>query len=250
MRATSFLLAAMLVFSLAGCGPKGPGSNFHPQYYPECYDPIARLCQDRDKTERAKATGFGALTGAVGGALIGLLATGDARGAAAGAVAGAVAGGITGYIYQSVREIKDQERRLQEFQRVLGEEGRNLDLQHASVLKSFRCYQEQINIVKARYKSGSMSREEARARFDEIHKGLDILKAYWDERGQEFDANAAQADNFIQEQDRLAQRSAERARVARAREMARANQAKKIRMNDEVNNAYNRASQDIQEAMA
>ena len=243
-------VALMMLFALSACGPKGPGSNFKPQYYPECFDPIERLCKDKDGTEKAKSAGKGAALGALGGALIGLLTTGKAEGALVGAAAGAAAGGLTGLIYQSYKDMKDQRQRLEAFQQALGEEGRNLDLQHASVLKSFRCYQAQIDIVKKRYKSGKMSKEDAKARMDEIHKGIDILKQYWEERSSEFESRASQADKFIDEQDRLATRSDEKARVSRARQTARANTLRRQKQNDEVAAAYQRASQAMDDIMA
>ena len=53
-KALVWAVSVALTFSLVGCGPKQTAPVFQAQYYPECYDPIAKLCKDQDNTQEVK----------------------------------------------------------------------------------------------------------------------------------------------------------------------------------------------------
>ena len=186
-----------LTLSLGACAPKGPTTNFRGQYYPQCFDPITRLCQDQDNTEKAKSAGKGALLGALTGALIGAAATGKWQGAVAGAAAGAAVGGVAGYAYQHIQQIKDQEERLEAYRTQFGKEAQDLDLQKASTLSAYKCYQEQMQILREGIRSGRIGKSEAKARAAEIRAGLEELKKFWEERTNQFDANQGEVDRIL-----------------------------------------------------
>ena len=187
----------MLMLSLGACAPKGPTTNFRGQYYPQCFDPITRLCQDQDNTKKAKSAGAGALFGALSGALIGAATTGKWQGAIAGAAIGAAAGGVAGYAYEHIQEIKDQERRLEAYRAQFGKEAQDLDLQKASTLSAYKCYQEQMQVLREGIKSGRIKKQEAQARAAEIRAGLEELKKFWEERTNQFDANQNEVDKIL-----------------------------------------------------
>ena len=191
------LLLIVLTMSLGACAPKGPTTNFRGQYYPQCFDPITRLCQDQDNSAKAKSAGAGALLGALAGAVVGAASTGKWQGAVAGAAIGAAAGGVAGYVYQHIQQIKDQERRLEAYREQFGKEAQDLDLQKASTLSAYKCYQEQMQILKENVKEGKISKTEAKARAAEIRAGLEELKKFWEERTAQFDANQSEVDRIL-----------------------------------------------------
>ena len=211
----------VLMLSLGACAPKGPTTNFKGHYYPECFDPITRLCQDLDNSQKVKGAGVGALLGAFTGALIGIAATGKAEGAVAGAAAGAVAGGLAGYAYQHIQQIKDQERRLDAYRTQFGKEAANLDLQKASTLSAYKCYQEQMQKLKEGIQNGSIKKDEAKARAAEIRAGLEELKKFWEERTNQFDANQNEVDQILVAEAKRAQtRSAQSKHVQVSKQVA------------------------------
>ena len=79
-----YLVIATFLLSLTSCAAKQAVPEFNAQYYPQCYDPIARLCKDQDNSQEIKETALGALGGAAAGAILGGLASGDWKGAAIG----------------------------------------------------------------------------------------------------------------------------------------------------------------------
>ena len=208
-----WLVTVTLVFSLAGCGMKQNVATIDAKYYPECYDPIAKLCKDQDNTKELKGAATGALVGALGGTLVGGLASKDWKGAAVGAVAGAAAGGMTGFFAGRLSKISDQKQRLAEYQKMLGDEAKGWDIKTASVEKAVKCYYEQIKAAEKAVTAKKMSKEEFRARMDEIETGLKNIKTYWGDVKADIDTRLADGKKFLQEEDQKAKNSQEKKRV-------------------------------------
>ena len=237
-----FLLIPLIVLTIAmaGCAPKGPTTTFKGQYYPQCFDPITRLCQDQDNTERAKSAGKGAAMGALTGALIGA-ATGGWREALIGAAVGAAAGGIAGYAYQHIKEIKDQDQRLEAYKAQFGKEAQDLDLQKASTLSAYKCYEEQLRLVKQAVRNKTMSKKEAQARIAEISAGLEELKKFWDDRSSQFAAQQQEADKLIAEEAVKAKTEAAKSKVGQMNVQHYNNKRAVSQNNMEVGNAREQA---------
>ena len=222
MKASKFsvcVLSAALAISLVGCGGKKT-PVFEPQYYPDCYDPIEKLCKDEDNSKEVKSSVMGAIIGGIGGAVVGGLATGKWQGAAVGAAAGAGAGALTGFFHAKLSKIKDQNERLAAFKQELGSIADSMDLKAASVESAFRCYEEQITLAEEAYKNGQYSKEEFLARMDEIRAGVENVNQYWADESAKFDENMADGDAFIQEEEK-------KAAELKAKEKALAEQARK-----------------------
>lgn len=224
----------VLMIALVGCAPKGPTTNFKAQYYPQCFDPIDRLCKDQDNTEKLKSAGTGALLGGLTGAAIGAATTGKWQGALAGAAIGAAAGGVAGYAYQHIKEIKDQNERLEAYKAQFGKEAEDLDLRKASTLSAYKCYQEQIKLVKQGLKNKTMSKKEAEARLAEISAGLEELKKFWDDRSNQFAAQQQEADKLIAEEEAQAKTAAAKKKLAQVKKQRNANMKAISQGNDEV----------------
>lgn len=242
LKKTSFLALIMLSLVLVGCAPKGPTTNFKAQYYPECFDPIDRLCKDQDNTAKMKSAGAGALLGGLTGAVIGAATTGKWQGALAGAAIGAAAGGVAGYAYQHIKEIKDQNERLEAYKAQFGKEAEDLNLQKASVLSAYKCYQEQIKRLKEGMKNGSIKKDEAKARIAEISKGLEELKKFWDDRSTQFAAQQQEADNIMIEEEKKATTAAAKKRLAQVKKQRLAAQKTREAGDKEVSNESEKAS--------
>ncbi len=215
------VLSAFMVFSLTGClGSKGPKPEaYQSQYYPECYDPIAKLCKDKDGTRMLKSAGKGALGGAVAGAAAGALIKGDWKGALVGAVVGAAAGAAIGATYQHLMDIKDQKQRLAQYQKELGESSQGWDLKRASVEKAYKCYREQIKHLTGLAKKKQIGKDEFLARMDDIKAGLDNIDKYWGDTQAEMDTTLADGDKFLEQQakEEAAKRHAREIAAAKAR---------------------------------
>ncbi len=206
-----WLLSGILVFSLVGCGSTQKAPEFNPEYYPQCYDPIAKLCKDQDNSDEIKGAATGALLGAASGAVIGGIATGNWRGAAVGAAGGAVAGGAAGFFIVRLDKIQNRDQRLAEYQKLLGEQSANWDLERASVEKAYKCYAEQINLLKQAYKDKKISKEDLLVRMNEIKAGLQNINTYWAQSQTRMDERLADADAFLakQEQEDMKLKAAE-----------------------------------------
>lgn len=217
MRYLILCFAAVLGMLLGGCATqKIP--EFHAQYYPNCYDPIDRLCKDKDHSDEIKQAAVGAALGAAGGALLGGILSGNAKGALYGAAGGAVAGGLAGFFKARLEKIQDRERRLAEYQNILGEASRNWDLEQASVERAFKCYGEQIRLLKNLVARKQIARAEFLARMNEIKAGLDNINTYWAGAQRRMDVKLADGEAFLQQQDAEDQRKLAAAQQMRARQ--------------------------------
>lgn len=184
---------------LTGCATT---SEFEPQFYPSCYQPIQQVQKDRDYTAEARQAVVSGVVGALVGAVVGYSASKDSSGAVVGAVAGGVVGATAGFVNARLSKIKDQEQRLSELKVMLGEEANNLDLDRASVLQSFRCYSQEMDDIQKSLKSGAMSSEEASIRLAEIKTGIMDANAFWAERAQQLGSRADDFGNYIETETR------------------------------------------------
>ncbi|WP_294557893.1 lipoprotein [uncultured Mailhella sp.] len=250
------LLSVMLVFSLTGCGTKQAVPVFQANYYPECYDPIARLCKDQDNSQEIKGAATGAVVGALGGALIGGLTSKDWKGAAIGATAGALAGGVTGFFSARLMKINDRNERLKEYQNILGESSRGWDLERASVEKAYKCYRDQITVLTRAAKAKKISKEEFLARMKEIQGGIENINTYWADSQTRMDERLADGEAFLKQQEqedlqlakakqRQAQKDLQKVRNATTRQ-----KNKMVSDTARVNKAKAQTEKDLQDAMA
>lgn len=218
MNRSVLIAIVIMALTLAGCaGKKTP--TFHAHYYPECYDPIDRLCKDQSKSSEVKGAAAGALLGAIGGAIIGGLATGKVQGALVGGAAGALAGGAIGYYKAHLDKIKDRDQRLAEYQKLLGESSRSWDIERASVEKAYSCYREQIRLLKKQVVNKSISREEFLARMNEIQSGLNNINEYWADAQTRMDARIADGESFLKRQELEDQKLAQQKRLQAQRQL-------------------------------
>ena len=182
---------------LTGCATS---TGMQPEFYPQCYQPIQQIRNDRDYSQEAKQASVGAAVGALSGALVGFLVSRDGKGAAIGAVAGGVVGGTAGFIKARLEKIEDQNQRLNELRLMLGEEANNLDLDKASVLKSMRCYSHEMDAIKKAMKNGTMSAEEAQVRLVEIKSGVAEAHEFWEEHAKLIQERVDGFGDYIQQE--------------------------------------------------
>lgn len=208
-----FVLALSLALVLGGCATKTV-PTFTAKYYPECYDPIDKLCKDQSNQSEAKGAVAGGLLGALGGAIVGGLATGKVEGALVGAGVGAAAGAVTGFFAARLNKIKDQEKRLAEYQNILGEKSKGWDLERASVEKAYKCYGEQIDLLTKAMRNKKISREEFKARMQEIKDGIEHINTYWADAQTRMDESLADGDKWLLQEDAAAAKAAQAKQAA------------------------------------
>lgn len=221
------LLMAAIIICMGGCAGKSV-PQFNAQYYPDCYDPIDKLCKDQSYQQEIKETAGGALIGAATGALIGVLATGDWRGALAGGIAGGVAGGATGFFHAKYSKMKDQEQRLAQYQKDLGAEADRWDLERASVEKAYKCYREQIALLKQAWRNKQISKEAFLARANEIKAGVEHINTFWADAENRMNTTMLEGEKFLADEekaakDKLAVQRANRASSAKISQQRKAN---------------------------
>jgi len=202
MKSRLFLLSAMtLAIGLFGCSTSRV-PQIEAKYYPQCYDPIAKLCKDQDNSNEVKSSVVGGIFGAVGGAVIGGLASKDKKkGALIGALAGAAVGASVGFFKARLEKIEDREQRLAEYQTILGEVSDQWDLEKASVETAYKCYGEQISILEELFKNKKISKEEFLERMNEIKQGLDNIQIYWADASTNIDSQMADGEKFLEEEE-------------------------------------------------
>lgn len=215
----SWLILAFFAFSLVGCATQNATPSFNARYYPQCYDPIAKLCKDQDNSQEVSGATTGALLGALGGAIIGGLASKDVKGAAIGAAAGAVAGGLTGYFATRLSKIRDRDQRLAEYQKILGENSRNWDLERASVEKAYKCYGEQIDLLIKAARDKKISKADFLARMNDIKSGIEYINTYWADSQHRMDTRLADGESFLQQQEAEDRKLAQAQRVQAQKSM-------------------------------
>lgn len=164
-----FLLAGSLLFS--GCTSRYGEQKTRVNYYPQCYEPVAKLRQDENST--GKSTAAGAAGGALLGALIGGLATGKVEGALVGAVAGGAAGAVGGNIYGKSQEKQRDANYLAEYNRQMGAEAASMNRATAAAKLATKCYDQQFKLAVDQFKAGQLTRLELQDRYSEIRSGLE-----------------------------------------------------------------------------
>lgn len=234
-----YFILTLFVISAAGCASRQV-PEFHARYYPQCYDPIDKLCKDQSHAEEAKGALTGGLIGALGGAIVGGLTSGKVEGALIGAAAGAATGALTGFFSARLSKINDQNKRLEEYQNVLGEQSRGWDLERASVERAYACYGEQIDLLKTAMASKRITREEFLARMAEIKSGINNINTYWANAQTRMDEALADGDDWLAKEDAAAARAKKQQQMSSRINKQRQN-TKKARQNNTVaNNRVNK----------
>lgn len=192
-------------------------TEFDAKYYPQCYDPISKLCKDNDYGKEVNNAVVGAISGALIGALIGA-ATGKSENIAAGAAIGAGVGLVGGFVKARIEKIQDQDERLNELHAMLGEESETLDLEKSSVQAALKCYSKEIDRIKAAVKKKKMTKQEATDRMNEIKIGLANLKEFWKEKSAVIDSHVKDYDAFIAAENRKNLYNTQRAQLQEAQQ--------------------------------
>lgn len=166
------VVTMILSFLVSGCASQFGKQTTVVNYYPECYEPIAKLRQE----EKSFVTNIaaGALIGAAAGAIIGGLVAGG-RGALIGAGIGAVAGGGIGAAVAKYNQVKNDQQRRAMLSRDMATEAATLDRVGVSAALATKCYKEQFERLLADYKAGNMPKEEFQARSVEIITALNEI---------------------------------------------------------------------------
>lgn len=246
-RMSVLCMVIALVFSAIGCATRQM-PEFHARYYPDCYDPIDKLCKDQSNKEEVKGAVTGGIIGALGGALVGGLTTGKIQGALIGAAAGAATGALTGFFAARLNKIQDQNQRLAEYQNVLGEQSRGWDLERASVERAYNCYGEQINLLKKAIKARQMNREEFRARMAEIKEGINYINTYWAGAQTRMDEALADGDKWLAQEDAAAAQANRQKQMAAQIKRQKQNTTQARKNNSVANNKVNKVKENVQVA--
>lgn len=243
-KALTFFLAVVLVVSTVGCAGK-QAPTFNAKYYPECYDPIDKLCKDQSNEQEVKGAVTGGLIGALGGALVGGLTTGKIEGALVGAAAGAATGALTGFFAARLNKISDQNQRLAEYQNVLGEKSRGWDIERASVERAYTCYGDQISLLKTAVKSKRITREEFLARMQEIRAGIDHINTYWADAQNRMNSDLADGEQWLAAEDAEAARANKQKQMASRIQRQKQNTSKLRQTNSVANNKVNKVKENV-----
>lgn len=255
MRLKGIVALIIMALALGGCGVKSKVPQFHPQYYPACYDPIEKLCRDQDHSGEIKSAAVGGLFGAIGGAIVGGLSTGKVEGALVGAGVGAAAGATIGFFKARLEKIQDREQRLVEYQKILGENSASWDLERASVEKAYQCYGEQIRLLKQQARKKLISKEEFLARMNEIKAGLDNINTYWANAQTRMDSRIADGEAFLTQQEAednklaAAQRQKAQRQLQAQRKNTQAQRSKKQKDVAQINSVRDDVNKQYLEAM-
>lgn len=261
MKRKVLLLSAMtLAMGMFGCSTSNV-PQIEAKYYPQCYDPIAKLCKDQDNSAEVKSAVVGGLIGAASGALIGGLTSKDKKGALIGAAAGAVAGAAAGFFKARLEKIQDREQRLAEYQTILGEVSAHWDLEKASVETALNCYDEQVNILQNLIKEKKISKEEFLDRMNEIKQGLENIETYWADASTKVDTQMADGEKFLEEEEARiqAEEQAKKLKAEQAKKDRETVKKKKVQHkaqmqsikngNEKISNAIKVKKKKVQEAM-
>lgn len=231
-----------VALALTGCSSTKNLADFNPNYYPQCYDPIAKLCRDSDYGNELRDTVSGALIGAVLGALVGA-ATGKSENAAIGAAVGAGVGAVGGFAKAKIDKYQDQNQRLEQLHAMLGEEYQTLDLEKSSVEAALRCYAQEINKIKKAVRNKKMSKEEALSRMNEIKIGMYNLKQFWTEKSATVDAHIKDYDDFIVAESQRNLQPYQRSELAKASARNHFIQQETMRVSDNIDVAMSDLTQ-------
>lgn len=234
-------LALAIALPLGGCASKTT-PTFTAKYYPECYDPIDKLCKDQSNKEEVKGAVAGGIIGALGGAIVGGLTTGKVEGALVGAGVGAAAGAVTGFFAARLNKIKDQEQRLAEYQNMLGEQAKGWDLEAASVENAYQCYSQQIDLLQAGYKSKQISREAFQERMAEIKAGIEHINTYWADAQHRMDSTLADSNSWLSQQEAEAAAAAKQNQKRATPRTFKAARQKSVAMANSVKNTVEKTN--------
>jgi len=195
------LILPLLVSSCAGMAKQTTKVN----YYPDCYDPIAKVREEHKDFVKNVAGGMiaGAVLGAIAGAAIGA-ATGGARGAAIGAAvgggAGLAAGGLLAYSQAKKKQFKNDQARRASISKDIDDDAAAMDSIALAGTMASKCYKEQFDLARAEFLAGRMSKVEFTARTQEIADGLKEIAQLMGKSYDEGDKRLAQYKAAIDEE--------------------------------------------------
>ena len=149
----------------------------------------------------------GAIAGALGGAALGALAaavTGGnvGRGAAIGAGAGAVSGAYAGYWNAKQKDYKDQAQLSQSIYSDVRKASTEMDRVDHTFALLWQCRREQSALIKAEFKSGKLTRDQAVAQLADHQKRfkdeLDLARKYGAKMNEQQQSFTVAANNLAQ----------------------------------------------------
>ncbi len=242
---TNCMIVIMIAFSILACAGRST-PTFNTKYYPDCYDPIDKLCKDESYQQEIKETVGGAVIGALGGALVGLLATGgDWRGAAAGAVGGAVAGGAAGFFHARYQKIQDQNARLEAYQKDLGQQADRWGLERASVEKSYQCYRNQMRVLTTSWKNKQISKQAFLDRAAEIKAGVEHINTFWADAENRMNTTMVDGEKFIADEEKAAKDQAIKNRARATASRSKSTFSRQRSANSNINALKNETNTDL-----
>jgi outer membrane lipoprotein SlyB len=218
----AIVLSCVLLLT-SGCAKDNYGPKTTPvAYYPACYQPIQELRDSGDKT--TQYTAIGAVSGAAVGALLGGLAGRNTTGVLVGAGAGALAGGLLGYAKAKQDSIKDARARYASYVGDIQGEAGKLDQVTLAGKASRACYEQSFDALVAQYKAKQISREEYKARYDEIRAGMQEASRIL---GQAYGAGQEKDKEFQAALDDEAQKAGTSAEAVKKKQLAASEKAQR-----------------------
>ena len=164
------ILLLLCTVGVTGCTSKYGAQMTKVENYPDCYEPIAELRKSEYGVEKSAAGG--ALLGALVGAAAGYMATGKAGGAAVGAAAGAAVGGAAGYYLGKTSQDEADAARLARYSSDLDGNISEVDKATAGAKVARLCYERQFAVAVSEFKSGHITKDQFRSRYEEVTSGM------------------------------------------------------------------------------
>ena len=195
------LFTALLILGLVGCAPTAKKAEFHANYYPECYDPITKLCKEEDHAQEIKTATKTALVPGFASFLITLALTRDIKTAAQVGLPTFFLSASAGYFTEHLKKVKDNER-MAEYQKLLGQNSKGWDQTRITLEQSYQCYKKQINLLTQQMKAKKIDKVEFLARMDEIEHGITEIKTYSSSAHAKIDARLADGETFLKKQQK------------------------------------------------
>ena len=205
-------LVAILMLCLASVGLSGCASTYGKQttkveLYPDCYEPIKTLRKEENRPVNSAVTGAAA-AGFFTLATCAIINRDVSASCVGQAAVSAAAGATAGYFLGVQQKSRDENSRMAYYLQDIEGDISGLNIATASARMSIQCYQKKFDASLAQYKKKSISREQLEASYKEIKSGLDESQRILGkviESAQESDARYMAA---IQEEEKLASRSA------------------------------------------
>ncbi len=169
MGKVAMLVCVLLFVFMSGCATSRYGKQtVKPNYYQDCYTPIAQIRKDADAKAKI-AAGTGVVTGL--GAAIACYQEHGTKGAILCGLGGAVAGALVAYLITDDIQNKAQDERFAAYSLALDQDISNMNNAVAAARLTAKCYENAYKSLDKAYQAGQISREEMVARLTEIRDG-------------------------------------------------------------------------------